>query len=105
MNTPVTNQPGSPSIRNDLKRDFSSTLDDAEDLVRMTAGQSGEQVTAARNRVKESLEQARLDLQHATERARRAAYEVDDYVHTNPWKTMALAVLLGAVVGLLIARR
>jgi ElaB/YqjD/DUF883 family membrane-anchored ribosome-binding protein len=97
------------STSENLKRDFSGTLDDAEELVRMTANQSGEQVTAARNKVMQSLTQARQELQRmqmqATDTARRAAYGVDDYVHTNPWKTLGFAALLGVVVGLLIARR
>jgi ElaB/YqjD/DUF883 family membrane-anchored ribosome-binding protein len=92
-----------------FKREFSGTLDDAEELVRMTADQTGEQVAAARRKITQSLSQARQELQRmqtqATESARRAAYGVDDYVHTNPWKTLGFAALLGVVVGLLISRR
>jgi ElaB/YqjD/DUF883 family membrane-anchored ribosome-binding protein len=92
-----------------LKREFSGTLDDAEELVRMTADQAGEHVAAARTRIQQSLSHAREELQRmqmqATETARRAAYGVDDYVHSNPWKTLGFAALLGVVVGLLIARR
>jgi ElaB/YqjD/DUF883 family membrane-anchored ribosome-binding protein len=92
-----------------LKRDVSGTLDDAEELVRMTADQTGEQVTAARNKVVQSLSQARQELQRmqmqASESARRAAYEVDDYVHSNPWKTLTFAALLGVAIGMLIAHR
>jgi ElaB/YqjD/DUF883 family membrane-anchored ribosome-binding protein len=92
-----------------LKRDLSGTLDDAEELVRMTADQAGEQVAAARTRIKQSLSQARQELSRmqmqASDTARRAAYGVDDYVHANPWKTLGFAALLGVVVGLLIARR
>lgn len=92
-----------------LKREFSSTLEDAEELVRMTADQAGEQARAARTKIMQSLSQARQELQRvqmqATDSARRAAYGVDDYVHMNPWKTLGFAALLGVVVGLLIAHR
>ena len=92
-----------------LRRDFSRTLDDAEELVRMTAEQTGEQAAAARNKIMQSLSQARQELQRvqmqATDSARRAAYGVDDYVHLNPWKTLGFAALLGVVVGMLISRR
>ena len=92
-----------------LKRDLSGTLDDAEELVRMTADQTGEHVAAARRKITQSLSQARQEMQRmqtqATETARRAAYDVDDYVHAHPWKTLGFAALLGVVVGLLIARR
>ena len=104
-----------PNARNDarsgegFKREISGTLDDAEELVRMTADQAGEHVAQARTRVQQSLSHARQELQRmqmqATETARRAAYGVDDYVHSNPWKTLGFAALLGVVVGLLIARR
>jgi ElaB/YqjD/DUF883 family membrane-anchored ribosome-binding protein len=92
-----------------FKRDFGGTLDDAEELVRMTADQTGEQVTAARKKIMQSISQARQELSRmqmqATDTARRAAYGVDDYVHTHPWKTLGFAALIGVVVGLLIARR
>ncbi|MGH8666397.1 MAG: DUF883 family protein [Burkholderiales bacterium] len=95
--------------RENLKRDFSGALDDAEELVRMTADQTGEQVAAARNKVVQSLSHARQELQRmqtqAGESARRAAYEVDDYVHTNPWRTLGFAALLGVAIGMLIAHR
>jgi ElaB/YqjD/DUF883 family membrane-anchored ribosome-binding protein len=92
-----------------LKREISGTLDDAEELVRMTADQTGEQIAAARSRIQQSLANARQELQRmqvqATETARRAAYGVDDYVHSNPGKTLGFAALLGVVVGMLIAHR
>jgi ElaB/YqjD/DUF883 family membrane-anchored ribosome-binding protein len=92
--------------QDNLKRDFQSTLDDAEELVRMTGDQSGEKVTAARNKVRQSLDRGRSELQRmqtqAGESARRAAYEVDDYVHANPWKTLAMVGLVGVIVGMLI---
>lgn len=108
MDQGVMNRNGNQSGEG-LKRDLGGTLEDAEELVRMTADQAGEQVAAARTKIKQSLAQARQELGRmqvqATEGARRAAYEVDDYVHANPWKTLGFAALLGMVVGLLIARR
>jgi ElaB/YqjD/DUF883 family membrane-anchored ribosome-binding protein len=109
MDDNVLNPRSAANAGDKLKRDFSGTLDDAEELVRMTADQAGEHVAAARNRIQQSLSSAREELQRmqmqATETARRAAYGVDDYVHSNPWKTLGFAALLGVVVGLLIARR
>ncbi|MCC7081541.1 MAG: DUF883 domain-containing protein [Burkholderiales bacterium] len=91
-----------------LKRTFSGTLDDAEELVRMTADEKGEQVAAARNKITRSLSRARRDLQRmqvqAGETARRAACGVDGYVHTHPWPALGLAALLGVVIGMLAAR-
>jgi ElaB/YqjD/DUF883 family membrane-anchored ribosome-binding protein len=75
----------------------------------MAGDQTGERVAAARHKMRESLHRGRSELQRmqaqAGESARRAAYEVDDYVHTNPWKTMAVVGLLGVVIGMLITHR
>lgn len=95
--------------RANLNRDLRSALDDAEELVRLTAEQAGERISAARDRAKGSLARARIVLDRAqtqaVEHARVAAHDVDVYVHANPWKAVALAGVLSAVVGVLIARR
>jgi ElaB/YqjD/DUF883 family membrane-anchored ribosome-binding protein len=95
--------------RDNLGRDLRTALDDAEELIRLTAEQAGEHITIARNRAKESLAQARAELDRmqmqALERARQAAHDVDDYVHSNPWKAIALAGVASAIIGLLVSRR
>ena len=95
--------------RDNLTRDLRNALDDAEELIRLTAEQAGERIAVARNRAKESLAQARVELDRmqvqAVERARQAAQDVDQYVRTNPWKAMALAGVVSAVVGVLMSRR
>ena len=95
--------------RDNLGRDLRKALDDAEELVRLTAEQAGERVAAARDRAKESLAVARVELERAQvqalERAKQAAQDVDTYVHSNPWRAVALAGVLSAVIGLLVARR
>jgi ElaB/YqjD/DUF883 family membrane-anchored ribosome-binding protein len=84
-------------------------LNDAEELVRMTGEQTGERIAAARTRMRDSLSRGRSELQRmqtqAGDSARRAAYEVDDYVHSNPWKTVAVVGLLGVVIGMLVSHR
>lgn len=108
MDNSVMNARNDPHAH-DLKRDRQGTLNDAEELVRMTGEQAGEKVNAARARMKDSLQRGRHELQRmqtqATDSARRAAYEVDDFVHANPWKTLAVVGLIGVVIGLLITRR
>jgi len=95
--------------RDNLSRDLRNALDDAEELIRLTAEQAGERISVVRNRAKESLAQARGELDRvqaqALERAKDAAHEVDDYVHANPWKAMALAAVASAAIGLLLTRR
>lgn len=95
--------------RDSLARNLRSALDDAEELVRLTAEQAGEHVAAARARAQTSLAQARVELERvqaeAVQRTRVAAGEVDNYVHSNPWKAIALAGVISAVIGVLVSRR
>jgi len=94
--------------RDSLPRKLRAALDDAEALIRLTAGQPGEQLTIARARAERSLMQARAELERveaeALQRARAAEYGFDDFVHSSPWKAMALAGVLGTVVGVLVAQ-
>lgn len=95
--------------RDSLVRNLRAALDDAEELVRLTAEHAGEQVGVARDRARASLVRARADLERAQLEAMRqtrmAAREVDDYVHTKPWNAIVLAGVVSAVIGVLISRR
>lgn len=95
--------------RDSLARNLRAALDDAEELVRLTAEQAGEQVAAARSRAQHSLARARSELERvqaeAVQRSRVAARDVDDYVHTHPWQAIALAGVVSAVIGVLVSRR
>jgi ElaB/YqjD/DUF883 family membrane-anchored ribosome-binding protein len=110
MNTTVSNTPAaSDQARERLSRNLAQAIDDAEELLRLTAEQAGDRVAAVRDRTKASLAQARKELGRvqadAAERAKRAASSVDDYVHANPWKALGVVGVIGMVVGALIARR
>ena len=95
--------------RDSLARNLRAALDDAEELVRLTTEQAGDQIAAARSRVQASVAKARSELERvqseAAQRTRQAVTEVDDYVHSHPWQSTALAGVLSAVIGVLIARR
>jgi ElaB/YqjD/DUF883 family membrane-anchored ribosome-binding protein len=95
--------------RDRLVADLKAVIADAEELLRVTAGQAGEGASELRERVQTRLAHARerlADLQHtAIEKARAAGHAADDFVHENPWKSIGLAACVGLVVGLLISRR
>jgi len=78
-------------------------------LLRATANQAGEGASAARARIQENLQvvKSRLDSaeEAVVERARRAAKDADQYVHENPWQAIGISACVGAIVGMLIARR
>ena len=92
-----------------LLQDLKSVAASAEALLAATAGDASERVRDARRRAGETLDKARARLaefeEDLKERATAAAHEVDDYVHENPWPAIAAAVGIGALIGLLLARR
>jgi ElaB/YqjD/DUF883 family membrane-anchored ribosome-binding protein len=98
-----------PASRDRLVQDMRTVISDAEDLLRATANQAGEKIAVARERIQDSLHQAKVKLAEAeavvTERAKQAARYTDDYVHDNPWRAIGVAAGIGLLLGLLMARR
>ena len=98
-----------PANRDKLVQDMRVVIADAEDLLRATANQAGEKIAVARERIEDSLHQAKVKLAEAeavvTERARQAARYTDEYVHENPWRAIGVAAGIGLLLGLLISRR
>ena len=82
---------------------------DAKKLLKAAKAGSSEKVASLRPRVEATLSQARTrlrEMEHAAEeRARRAALEANAYVHENPWKVAGVAAGIGAIAGILLARR
>ena len=97
------------ATKEQLINDFKVVVADAEALLKATAGQGGEAVTAARVKTEASLAAAKVKMADAQAallvRTRAAARATDEYVHTHPWQSMGAAVGVGLVIGLLIGRR
>lgn len=95
--------------KNQLMNDLRVVIADAEELLRMTADQAGENAADIRSRVQVKLNQAKADLiqlqDAAVAKARAAGHATDEFVHENPWKSIGIAAGVGLVVGLLIGRR
>jgi len=91
-----------------LVRDFKVVAADMEQLLKVTASQTGEHVAQVRAKAEESLQawKARAgDLQDmALTKARAAGQATDDYVHASPWQAIAIGAVTGLVLGSLIAR-
>jgi len=92
-----------------LVADLKVVVADAEELLRATASQAGEKVSAARTRIEASLAAAKVKLSDAEraalEKAKEAAKATDEYVHDHPWKAVGIAAAAGLLLGLLISRR
>jgi ElaB/YqjD/DUF883 family membrane-anchored ribosome-binding protein len=89
--------------------DLKTVVEDAEELLRATAGQTGEKIAAARERAEDSLLAARERLgemqKELIDQTRELAESADSYVRKNPWQAVGIAAAAGLVVGLLITRR
>ncbi|HET7200334.1 MAG TPA: DUF883 family protein [Burkholderiales bacterium] len=92
-----------------LAADFRVVLDDAEALLRATVGEAGETAAAARVKMRETIESAKLKLgplgEEAVEQARESLRAADGYVREHPWHAVGIAVLAGVALGLLVSRR
>lgn len=92
-----------------LMADLAIVVADAEELLRATADQAGEKAMAAREKIHESLAEAKQQLSE-TERAMRDKTDqltkaTCEYVQEHPWQVAGIAAGVGLLVGLLVGRR
>lgn len=93
----------------DVATELHDIVGKAEDLLGKL-GDSGEaSINELRQRVGATISTAKDKLGHlqsqATKAVTKSAKQTDDYVHANPWTSVAVAAGVGALVGLLISRR
>lgn len=95
--------------REKLMADLRVVVSDAEELLKMTADEVGENATALRERLSVRMAQAKDSLAAlqaaATEKAKAVGHAADDYVHDHPWQAVAIGAGIGVIVGMLIGRR
>lgn len=92
-----------------LVRNFRAVVADTEELLKATANQTGEKVTAVRARVEESLAVSKKQLgeleRNIEEKTKAAVRATDDMVRQHPWRSVGIAAAIGFLVGLLTSRR
>lgn len=95
--------------REKLVADLKVVMGDAEQLLKLTAGDLSESTAALRLKLQEGLNESKHKLAAlqatASEKAKAAGHAADDYVHAHPWKSVAIGAGVGLIVGLLIGRR
>jgi ElaB/YqjD/DUF883 family membrane-anchored ribosome-binding protein len=95
--------------REKLVQDLKAVVNDAEDLLRATAQQTGEKIAVVRAKAEESLKAAKARIAEEGEavvaRAKVAAKTADQFVKENPWQAVGIGALAGLVIGILISRR
>jgi len=104
-----------PANQPDFKAAIDPTIDElnriveqAETLLRTLSEETGDAAEAVRERVTQTLQQAKARLATtaagAEEVAQSLADRADDYVHKNPWQAVVVAALLGGVVTYLLSK-
>ena len=98
-----------PSAKQKVLRDLRAMMDDANELLDLTAAQVGEGVAEARGRLDASLARARgraEQMQGDVSQATRSMVEASKArVRDNPWTSLGAAALAGFVLGMLIGSR
>ena len=107
MHVPA-NQPEFSAAVDPAVEELNRIVDQAETLLRSLGAEGGEAAEAVRQRVTQTLQQAKAKLaataSDAEEVATNLADRADGFVRANPWQSIAIAALLGSVVTLLISK-
>jgi ElaB/YqjD/DUF883 family membrane-anchored ribosome-binding protein len=85
--------------------DIGSLAEDARELMTATADVAGEKVGEARKRVAAALESAKEVAGDFRDKAVAGAKTTHKAINENPYKAVAIALGVGALVGFLIARK
>lgn len=100
---------GADVTREKLVNDFKVVIADAEELLRLTAGQAGDRLTEVRGRLNDRLAVAKDRVADAEsvlrEQTRKVAAATDDYVHQKPWQSIGVVAGAAFLLGLLAGRR
>jgi ElaB/YqjD/DUF883 family membrane-anchored ribosome-binding protein len=95
--------------RDQLIEDFKKVIDDAEELLKVTANETSGKVGEVRERAEANLREARRKLKvmenDLITQTKAAAKATDQLVHENPWQAVAIAAGVGVLFGLLSGRR
>ena len=81
-----------------LMHELKNVVGDAEELLKATASQSGEQIARIRARAQESVRAARARLEDGGEM-------LDDQVREHPWTAVGIAAGAGLLLGVLLGRK
>lgn len=81
----------------------------AEELIDALQDTGDDTVTRLRARATQAVDTAKQRLQSMKSKTRdtvlNAANAADDYVHENPWQTIAVGAVFGLFIGALLVRR
>ena len=90
---------------NKLVADFKVVLNDAEAMLKATAGELGEKMRDARTRLAASLESARSGMHRIEEKAVAGARATDQLIREHPYQSLGIAFAAGLLISVLVSRK
>jgi ElaB/YqjD/DUF883 family membrane-anchored ribosome-binding protein len=88
-----------------LAADFKVVMQDAEGLLKATAGELGDRARDARTRLAASLENAKSSLRNLEDKVIVGAQATDRVIREHPYQSIGLSFGLGLLIGVLVTRR
>lgn len=85
-----------------LAADFQAFVGDVEQALKSASQLPGDSLSTVRSKLEEKVAQARTTLLDGVSEARDAG---EAYVRERPWTFIGVALLAGAIAGMLLARR
>ena len=103
----------SEAMKQKLLADFNAVVTEADQLLKLVTDEGGDKANALRTKLEKNLNAAKERLRSledaVMEKTKATARATDEYVHENPWQTVAIvagiSVIFGVVIGLLSYRR
>jgi len=88
-----------------LVGDFKIVLNDAEAMLKATAGELGDKAREARARLASSLQSARVGMHRLEEKALAGAKATDKLIREHPYQSIGVSFAAGLLLGVLVSRR
>jgi ElaB/YqjD/DUF883 family membrane-anchored ribosome-binding protein len=85
--------------------DLKGLANDAEDMLKATAGQAGDKVSEVRARLSATLESAKATCRRLEDRAVAGAKATDRTIREHPYESIGVAFGIGVLIGVLVGRR
>ena len=94
---------------NPIARDIQNVVTDAQELLKTVQSEGQTRLTEVKGQVQAKLDNAKVMLgqlgTQVQDSAKQAMDTTDTYVRDNPWRAVVISAAVGALVGILIARR
>lgn len=91
-----------------LAADVKILIQDAEELVKATAAETGEKVVEMRRRMQQTVDNVKPNIEKlesaVVEKVKPAATAADQYVRAHPWRAIGVSAFVGLIIGLLANR-